>query len=99
MYCSLYPFHTLALTTCMATCGYIMVYCLNHFEEPALRGDPFAHTTPTAAHPRALYMPQLSPSWTLESAPLWSMFYPPEPASDYPAEAMRHISEEEYLMP
>mmetsp|Transcript_40106 Transcript_40106/g.105734 ORF Transcript_40106/g.105734 Transcript_40106/m.105734 type:complete len:521 (+) Transcript_40106:73-1635(+) len=98
IFCSLYPFHTLALTACVASCAYVMVYCLNHFEEPALRADPFAHTTPTAAHPRALYMPQLSPSWTLESAPLWTMFYPPEPPSAFPEEAMRHISNEEYLM-
>lgn len=96
---SLYPFHTLALAACITTSTYVMVYCLNHFEEPALRADPFVHTTPTAAHPRALYMPQLSPSWTVESAPLWTMFYPPEPPHAYPEEAMRHISNEEYLLP
>lgn len=99
IFSSLYPFHTLALTCCVTSCVYVMVYCLNHFEEPALRADPFQHTTPTAAHPRALYMPQLSPSWTLEAAPLWTMFYPPDPPGSYPEEAMRHISAEEYLMP
>lgn len=99
VFCCLYPFHSLALSLCMASCCYVMVYCLNHFEEPALRGDNFDHTTPTTVHPRALYMPQLSPSWTLESAPLWTMFYPPEPPSEFPPEAMRYISNEEYLMP
>jgi len=98
VFCSLYPFHSLALAMCGAACTYVMVYCINHFEEPALRADPFSPSTPTAAHPRALYMPQLSPSWTLESAPLWTMFYPPEPPSAYGEEAMRHISNEEYLM-
>jgi len=99
VFCSLYPFHSLALTLCTVCCAYVMVYCLNHFEEPALRADSFSHTTPTAVHPRALYMPQLSPSWTLESAPLWTMFYPPDPPSEYAEEALRHISNEEYLMP
>lgn len=99
IFSSLYPFHSLALTSCMAACVYLMVYCLNHFEEPALRGDPFDHTTPTAAHPRAVYAPQLSPSWALESAPLWTMFYCPEPPSAFPAQAMRAISDEEYLTP
>lgn len=99
IFCSLYPLHRGALTVCALTCVYVMVYCVNHFEEPALRADPFAHTTPTAAHPRALYLPQLSPSWTIESAPLWTMFFVPEPPSAYPEEAMRHISAEEYLMP
>lgn len=99
IFSSLYPFFSLALATCIAICAYIMVYCMNHFEEPALHGDPFNHSTPTAAHPRALYLPQLSPSWTLESAPLWTMFYPPEPPSAYTEEAMRHISNEEYLVP
>eukprot|EP00415_Alexandrium_ostenfeldii_P000548 UN0548 len=99
MFCSLYPFHSLALLVCMASCTYVMVYCLNHFEEPALHADGFSHTTPTAVHPRALYMPQLSPSWALEAAPLWTMFYPPEPPSEYSEAAMRHISNEEYLMP
>merc|ERR1712039_954542 len=62
---SLYPFPSLALVVCSGACLYVMVYCLNRFEEPALRADPFAHTTPTMAHPRALYIPQLSPSWTV----------------------------------
>lgn len=99
VFCSLYPFYSLAFATSAVACAYVMVYCVNHFEEPALRADPFNHTTPTAAHPRALYLPQLSPSWTLESAPLWTMFYPPEPPGAYSEEAMRHITSEEYLMP
>lgn len=99
VFCSLYPFHLLAYSVCTATCGYIMIYCLNHFEEHALRADPFAYTTPTAAHPRSSYMPQLSPSWTTEAAPLWTMFYPPEHPDVYPEEAMRSISNEEYMMP
>lgn len=98
MFCSLYPFHVMAFVTCSGTVAYVMAYCLNHYEEPALRGDPFIHTTPTAAHPRATYIPQLSPSWTLEAAPLWTMFYPPDFPSSFPEEAMRHISNEEYLM-
>merc|ERR1712039_894414 len=61
IFCSLYPFHTLALAVCATSCLYVMVLCLNHFEEPALRADPFSATTPTPAYPRALYMPQLSP--------------------------------------
>ncbi|CAK0845408.1 unnamed protein product, partial [Prorocentrum cordatum] len=89
----LYPFHWMALATCATTMTYVMVYCVNNFEEPALRGDPFDHSTPTAVHPRALYVPQLSPSWALEAAPLWTMFYPPEPPSSFPPEAMRYISE------
>mmetsp|Transcript_97013 Transcript_97013/g.182432 ORF Transcript_97013/g.182432 Transcript_97013/m.182432 type:complete len:522 (+) Transcript_97013:148-1713(+) len=99
VFCSLYPFHLLAYSVCTTTCGYIMIYCLNHFEEHALRADPFAYTTPTAAHPRSSYMPQLSPSWTTEAAPLWTMFYPPEHPDVYPEEAMRAISNEEYMMP
>mmetsp|Transcript_57182 Transcript_57182/g.165697 ORF Transcript_57182/g.165697 Transcript_57182/m.165697 type:complete len:557 (-) Transcript_57182:46-1716(-) len=99
LFASLYPFHVLALMTATCACLYVMVYCLNNFEEPALRSDPFALTTPTTAHPRALYMPQLSPSWALESPPLWTMFYLPDPPSEYPPEAMHNISNEEYLMP
>lgn len=98
IFCSLYPFHMLAFGVCTSTCVYIMVYCLNHFEEPALRADPFSLTTPTAAHPRSAYMPQLSPSWTTESAPLWTMFYPPEHPDAYPDEAMRSMQNEEYQM-
>merc|ERR1719353_205192 len=98
IFCSLYPFHMLAFGVCTSTCVYIMVYCLNHFEEPALRADPFSLTTPTAAHPRSAYMPQLSPSWTTESAPLWTMFYPPEHPDAYPVEAMRSMQNEEYQM-
>ncbi|CAE7248741.1 unnamed protein product [Symbiodinium natans] len=99
IFCSLYPFHSLAFLTCLGACAYVMVYCLNHFEEPALRADPFNNTTPTVAHPRALYLPLLSPSWTIEAAPLWTMFYPPEHASTFPEDAMRHIQSEEYNMP
>lgn len=99
IFCSLYPFHGLAFLTCVGACAYVMVYCLNHFEEPALRADPFNNTTPTVAHPRALYLPLLSPSWTIEAAPLWTMFYPPENASTFPEDAMRHIQAEEYNMP
>jgi len=95
----LYPFHGLALGTAMVACVWVMVYSLNHFEVPALRGDPFSPLTPTAAHPRACYMPRLSPSWSLESAPLWTMFYTPEFPDAFPEEAMRHISNEEYAMP
>lgn len=95
--CSFYPCHGLALSTCTLACAWAMVYCLNHFEDRALQGDPFNHNTPTAAHPRALYLPQLSPSWSLEAAPLWTMFWPPEPPSSYPQEAMRRISDEEYI--
>merc|ERR1719203_2738313 len=99
IFCSLYPFHTLALAVCGVSCVYVMVLCLNHFEEPALRADPFSYTTPTAVHPRALYMPQLSPSWSIESVPLWTMFYPPEPPDAYRPEDMRQIAAEEYQMP
>jgi len=99
LFCSLYPFHNLALAICACVCGYVMAYCLNHFEEPALRADPYVPTTPTASHPRAMYMPQLSPSWTLESAPLWTMFYPLEPPNSFPEQALRAISNEEYLTP
>eukprot|EP00933_Yihiella_yeosuensis_P035197 TRINITY_DN28682_c0_g1_i1.p1 TRINITY_DN28682_c0_g1~~TRINITY_DN28682_c0_g1_i1.p1 ORF type:complete len:238 (-),score=21.53 TRINITY_DN28682_c0_g1_i1:91-711(-) len=99
LFCSLYPFHELAFFVCAAVIIYAMVYCLNNFEDQALRADPFSNTTPTVAHPRALYLPMLSPSWTLEVAPLWTMFYPPDPPSSYPEEAMRHIQSEEYLMP
>ncbi|CAE7811437.1 unnamed protein product [Symbiodinium sp. CCMP2592] len=88
IFCSLYPFHGLAFLTCVGACAYVMVYCLNHFEEPALRADPFSNTTPTVAHPRALYLPLLSPSWTIEAAPLWTMFYPPEHASTFPEVAL-----------
>eukprot|EP00927_Polykrikos_kofoidii_P016737 TRINITY_DN17582_c0_g1_i2.p1 TRINITY_DN17582_c0_g1~~TRINITY_DN17582_c0_g1_i2.p1 ORF type:complete len:506 (+),score=68.42 TRINITY_DN17582_c0_g1_i2:20-1537(+) len=98
VFSSLYPFHTLAFFSCGGTCIYVMAFCLNHYEEPALRADPALHTTPTATHPRGTYMPQLSPSWTLESAPLWTMFYPPDLPSTFPEEALRHISSEEYLM-
>lgn len=98
IFCSLYPFHMLAFCVCTSTCLYIMIYCLNHFEEPALRADPFSLTTPTAAHPRATYMPQLSPSWTTETAPLWTMFYPPDAPDTYPDEAMRSMQNEEYQM-
>mmetsp|Transcript_15018 Transcript_15018/g.33740 ORF Transcript_15018/g.33740 Transcript_15018/m.33740 type:complete len:527 (-) Transcript_15018:13-1593(-) len=99
VFCSLYPFHGLAYSITTGVCAYVAVYCLNHFEEPALHADPFAFTTPTAAHPRALYMPQLSPSWSLEAAPLWTMFYLPEPPEAFPREAMHQISNEEYMMP
>ena len=99
IFCSLYPFHSLAFLICAGACAYVMVYCLNHYEEPALRADPFSNATPTVAHPRALYLPLLSPSWTLEAAPLWTMFYPPQHASAFPEEAMRHIQSEEYNMP
>lgn len=98
IFCSLYPFHLLAFGVCTSTCAYIMIYCLNHFEEPALRADPFSLTTPTAAHPRSTYMPQLSPSWTTEAAPLWTMFYPPEHPDAYTDEAMRPMQNEEYQM-
>mmetsp|Transcript_47305 Transcript_47305/g.112424 ORF Transcript_47305/g.112424 Transcript_47305/m.112424 type:complete len:472 (+) Transcript_47305:100-1515(+) len=96
---SLYPFHGLMLMLCTSVCVYTMVYCLNHFEEPALAADPFSHSTPTSAHPRALFLPLLSPSWTLEAAPLWTMFYSAEPGSAFPEDAMRHIQSEEYNMP
>eukprot|EP00929_Paragymnodinium_shiwhaense_P031521 TRINITY_DN17631_c0_g1_i2.p1 TRINITY_DN17631_c0_g1~~TRINITY_DN17631_c0_g1_i2.p1 ORF type:complete len:509 (+),score=71.26 TRINITY_DN17631_c0_g1_i2:154-1680(+) len=99
MFCNFYPFHTLAFVLCASICVYGMAYCLNNFEEPALRGDPFAHTTPTAVHPRATYLLQLSPSWTLETAPLWTMFYAPEPPSRFPDEALRSVSDQEYLLP
>lgn len=99
IFCSLYPFHMLAFGLCSSVCLYGMAYCLNHFEEPALRGDPHLHTTPTALHPRATYMPQLSPSWTLEAAPLWTMFYPTASPSSFPDEALRHLASEEYLIP
>mmetsp|Transcript_24106 Transcript_24106/g.56093 ORF Transcript_24106/g.56093 Transcript_24106/m.56093 type:complete len:522 (+) Transcript_24106:106-1671(+) len=99
VFCSLYPFHGLAYSVTAGVCAYVAVYCLNHFEEPALHSDPFAFTTPTAAHPRALYMPQLSPSWNLESAPLWTMFYLPDPPEAFSAAAMQQISNEEYMMP
>ena len=99
IFCSLYPFHNLAFLACCSLCCYAMVYCLNHFEEPALRSDPFSNNTPTTAHPRALFLPMLSPSWTMEAAPLWTMFYPAEPASTFPEDAMRHIQSEEYNMP
>lgn len=99
IYTAFYPFHGLAFATCAGASIYAMMYCLNHFEEPALRADPFSNNTPTNAHPRALYLPILSPSWTIESAPLWTMFYPPEPSSSYTEDAMRHIQSEEYLMP
>ncbi|CAK9082273.1 Uncharacterized protein SCF082_LOCUS39109 [Durusdinium trenchii] len=99
IFCSLYPFHNLAFAACCSLCAYAMVYCLNHFEEPAIRQDPFSSSTPTNAHPRALFMPMLSPSWTMEAAPLWTMFYPAEPPSAFPEDAMRHIQSEEYNMP
>eukprot|EP00928_Gymnodinium_smaydae_P069594 TRINITY_DN5316_c0_g2_i1.p1 TRINITY_DN5316_c0_g2~~TRINITY_DN5316_c0_g2_i1.p1 ORF type:complete len:537 (+),score=132.92 TRINITY_DN5316_c0_g2_i1:73-1611(+) len=99
LFCSLYPFHTLAFGMCACVCLYVMAYCLNHFEEPALRGDPYLFTTPTLLHPRACYMPQLSPSWSLESAPLWTMFYPLEPPGAFPEEASRHLVGEEALLP
>jgi len=98
IFSALYPWHMLAFGVCTSTCVYIMIYCLNHFEEPALRADPFLLTTPTAAHPRSLYMPQLSPSWTTESAPMWTMFYPPEQPHTYPDEALRPMQNEEYQM-
>lgn len=98
IFCCFYPFHMLALLLCTATCAYIMVYCLNHFEEPAIRADPFSPATPTNAHPRAAYMPRLSPSWSVESAPMWTMFYPPDDPDVFSAEAMQPISMEEYAM-
>lgn len=94
--CFLWPCRWLALWTCSVACAWAAVYCLNNFEEPALRGGHFAPSTPTAAHPRALYIPQLSPSWTTEVAPLWTMFWPPEPARFFPQGAMRSISDQEY---
>lgn len=99
IFCSLYPFHNLAFAVCCAVCVYVMVLCLKHYEEPALRGDQDAFTTPTAVHPRALYMPQLSPSWAVESAPLWTMFYSPSPPTQFPEEALRQFTNAEYLMP
>lgn len=99
IFASLYPFHSLALVTTASFLFYVMFFCLNNYEEPSLLADPFSPTTPTYAHPRALYMPQLSPSWTVESAPLWTMFYPPDPPQEYNTEAMRSITAEEHGVP
>lgn len=96
-YLSLFPCHWLMLATVVVGSLWVALYCLSSFEEPALQGDPFLPETPTAAHPRGVYMPQLSPSWTLEAAPLWTMFWPVDAASTFPRDALRHIADQEYL--
>jgi len=94
---SLFPCHWLVLTTCSVACLWAAIYCVNAFEALALSGDPFIPATPTVAHPRGVYAPQLSPAWTLEAAPLWTMFWPVDPPTAFPPDAMRHISDQEYL--
>lgn len=76
-----------------------MVYCLNNFEEVALRADPFSTSTPASAHPRALYMPQMSGSWWTEMAPLWTMFYEVEDSTAFSEEEMRRMTQEDYALP
>eukprot|EP00927_Polykrikos_kofoidii_P003751 TRINITY_DN11513_c0_g4_i1.p1 TRINITY_DN11513_c0_g4~~TRINITY_DN11513_c0_g4_i1.p1 ORF type:complete len:476 (+),score=37.91 TRINITY_DN11513_c0_g4_i1:144-1571(+) len=97
-YYELCPFYGLALSVCSVAVAWAMVFSINHFEAPARHADPFSLMTPTAAHPRSAYLLQLSSTWALEGAPLWTMFFPPSFPESLPAAATRHLADEELGM-